>query len=129
MFRQAFLLSQYSFICVQLYTLSVQTHNIRNIFLTAAKQADCFNIVFIVVVKISSKKVCAKMENNSTLKKVLLVWNRTAELLRLVGATFDSKVAFLRTIRKKNLMILQSLQKQSLTFFVLFVCRWGHLSC
>ena len=31
------------------------------------------------------------MENNSTLEKILLVFNRTAELLRLVGATFYSK--------------------------------------
>ena len=30
------------------------------------------------------------MENNSTLEKILLVFNRNAELLRLVGATFDS---------------------------------------
>ena len=32
------------------------------------------------------------MENNSMLKKVLLVCNKNAELLRLVGATFESKV-------------------------------------
>ena len=32
------------------------------------------------------------MENNLTLKKVVLVWNRNADLLRLVRATFDSKV-------------------------------------
>ena len=32
------------------------------------------------------------MENNRTLEKVLLVCNRNAELLRLVGATFNSKV-------------------------------------
>ena len=53
------------------------------------------------------------MENNSTLKKVLLVYNGNAELLRLVGATFDTKVGFLRRMRKKNLIILQSLQKKS----------------
>ena len=35
------------------------------------------------------------MDNNSTLEKILLVFNRNAELLRLVGATFDSKVASL----------------------------------
>ena len=34
------------------------------------------------------------MENNSTLEKVLLVCNRKAELLQLVGATFDYKVSF-----------------------------------
>ena len=32
------------------------------------------------------------MENNSTLENILLVLNRNAELLRLVGATFDAKV-------------------------------------
>ena len=63
-------------------------------------------------------------------KKVLLVWNRNAELLRLLGATFDSKVAFLRTMRNKNVIILKSLQKKKfLPFLVLFVCRCWHLSC
>ena len=55
------------------------------------------------------------MENKSTLEKVLLVCNRNGELLRLVGATSDSKVASLRRMRKK------SLQKICLPFFVLFV--------
>ena len=64
--------------------------------------SSSFFIVFILVVKISSKKVCEKIENNSTLKRVLLVW--------LVGAIFDSKVV---------LIILKSLQKKSLPFFVL----------
>ena len=74
------------------------------------KTADCFNnIVFMLVANISSKKVCEKMENNSTLEKILLVCNRNAKLLRLVRKTFDSKVASLRRIRKKNLIILKSL--------------------
>ena len=66
---------------------------------------------FILVEKISSKKVCEKMENNSMLEKLLLVCNGKAELLRLAEATFDSKVASLRRRRKKNLIILKSLQK------------------
>ena len=33
------------------------------------------------------------MVNNSTLKKVLQLCNRNAELLRLAGATFDSQAA------------------------------------
>ena len=45
------------------------------------------------------------MENNSKLDKILLVFNRNAELLRLVGATFYSKVASLRRMMKKNLII------------------------
>ena len=72
--------------------------------------------------KISSKKVCDKMENNSTLEKVLLVCNRNAELLPLVGATFDVQGAFLRRMRRKNLIILKSLQKKVYNFmFYLFV--------
>ena len=35
------------------------------------------------------------------------------ELLRLVGATFDFKMASLRRMRTKNLILLKSLQKQS----------------
>ena len=108
-------------------------HIIRAIFFwqqLANKTADCFNnIVFILIVKISSKKVCEKMENNSTLVKVLLVCNRNAELLRLVETTFDSKVAFLRRMRKKNLIILKNLQKKVCYFlFYLFVSCW-HLRC
>ena len=106
MFRQEFLLSQYVN-----NILSVQTHNIRNILLTA----DCFNnIVFILVTKSSSKKVCEKMEDNSTLEQVSLVCKSNAELLRLVEATFDSKVASFKRMRKKNLIILKRLQKKSL---------------
>ena len=68
--------------------------------------------------KISFKKVCEKMENNSA----LLVCNRNVDLLRLVGATLDSKVASLRRMRKKNLITLKSLQKKVLPFlFYLFV--------
>ena len=94
------------------------------------KTADCFNnIVFILVAKISSKKVCEKMENNSALDKVLLVCNRNVKVLRLIRTTFDFKVAFLRRMRKKNLLILKSLQKNSLTFFVLYVSRYWHLIC
>ena len=76
------------------------------------KTANCFNnIVFILVEKISSKKICKKMKNISTLEKVSLVCNRNAELLRLVGATIDSNVVFLRRMRKENLIILKCLQK------------------
>ena len=42
--------------------------------------------------KISSRQGCAKMENNSTMEKVLLACDRNAKLLRLIGATFDFKV-------------------------------------
>ena len=119
MFRQAFLLSQFIyFICVQYF--EVQTYNIRNIFLTV----DCFNnIVFILVAKISFKRICEKIQINSTWKNVLVVWNKNAELLRLVGATFDSKVAFIRTMRKENLIILNSLQKKKFAIFDIWVVK------
>ena len=62
------------------------------------------------------------MENNSTLEKVLLVCHRNAELLQLVGGTFDSKAASLWRMRKKNLIILKSLQnKGHYILFYLFV--------
>ena len=66
------------------------------------KTSYCFNnIVSILVAKISSKKVFEKMENNLTLEKVLLVCNRNAELERLVGATFDWKLASPEGWRRK----------------------------
>ena len=65
--------------------LSVQTYNIRNI-------SGCFNnIVFILVTKMSCKKICDEIENNSTLEKGLIVCNRNAELLRLVEASLIPK--------------------------------------
>ena len=57
------------------------------------------------------------MENNSTLEKVLLVCKRNAQVLKLAGTTLDSKVASLRRMRKKNLIILKSL----FLFFYLYV--------
>ena len=42
------------------------------------------------------------MENNSKFENFLLICNRNAELLRLVRATFDCKVASLRKIRKEK---------------------------
>ena len=60
------------------------------------------------------------MEKNSTLEKVLLVCSSNAELLQLVRATFDSKVASFRSMRKKNKIILKSLQKK-ITMFC-FIC-------
>ena len=73
------------------------------------------------------------MENNSTLEKILLVFKRNDELLRLVGATFYSKVASLRRMMKKNLIILKSLQKRKLLLMAIFcfICffRCLHLSC
>ena len=71
--------------------------------------------------KIFPKKVCEKMENNSTLEKILLVCNRNVELLRLLGATFDSKVAFFRRMRKKNMIILKKVCRKKFAIFC-FIC-------
>ena len=60
------------------------------------------------------------MENNSSVEKILLEFNRKAELLRLVGATFDSKMASLRRMRKKNVIILKSLQKRKHLLMAIF---------
>ena len=60
--------------------------------------------------KLVPKKFYEKMENNSTLEQVLPVFNKNAELLRLVGATFVTKMVFLRRMRKKNLILLKSWQ-------------------
>ena len=74
-------------------------HIIYAIFLQLVnKTTDCFNnIAFILMAKISSKKVCEKMENNSKFGKVLLVFNRNAELLRFSqkdDEKFDNSVKF-----------------------------------
>ena len=73
------------------------------------------------------------MENNSTLEKILLVFNRNAELLRLVGATFYSKVASLRKIDEEKFHHSEKFaEKKAFSYghflFYLF-CRYLHLSC
>ena len=116
MFKQAFLLSQYSFICEQYFKCSDIQYTQYFFWWLVNKTADCFNNI----VEINSKKVCEKMENNSMLEKVLLVFNRNAQLLRLVEATFYSKVASLRRMMKKNLITLKSLQKRKLWLMAIF---------
>ena len=69
---------------------------------------------------------CPTRDRLETSEKILLERNMNAKLLRLVGATFDTNVASVRRMRKKNLIILESLQKNILPFFVLFVCRCWH---
>ena len=90
----------------------------------ATKQLiDSTKFFFILVTKINSKKVCEKWKTTQHWKRSYLVCNRNSKLLWLVGATFDSKVTSLRRMRKKNLIILKSLQEKSVQFFVLFICR------
>ena len=126
-FRQAFLLIQYSFICKQYFFCSDRVYQYFFWQMVNKTAADCFNNI-VLVVKISRKNLLKKMENNSTLQKILWVFNRNAKLLRLVGATFYSKVASLRRLMKKNLIILKNLQKRKLLLMVIF-CRCLHLSC
>ena len=54
------------------------------------------------------------------MEKILLVFNRNSELLRLVGPTFYSKVASLRRMMRKNLIILKSLHKRKLLLMAIF---------
>ena len=66
MFRQTFLLSQYLF---EYNILSVQTHNIRNIFLRAGQQNKLVVSITLFLFwtrKLVPKIFCEKMENNST---------------------------------------------------------------
>ena len=83
------------------------------------KTADCFNNI-VLVVKISRKNLLKKMENNSTLEKILWVFSRNAKLLRLVGATFYSKVASLRRMMKKNLITFWKAFAYGHFFFIYF---------
>ena len=94
------------------------------------KTADCFNNILFWPWKLVEKIYFEKMENNSTLEKILWgVFNRNAELLRLVGATFYSKVAAsLSRMMKKNLIILKSLQKRKLLLMAIFCFFFVFLS-
>ena len=109
--------------------ISVQTHNIRNIFFGSwsTKQLVVSIRLFLFWPrKLIAKKVCEKIVQDSTLEQVLLVFNRNVELLRLVGTAFNSKVVSFRKMRKKNLIILQIINKQ--TNSDLLVVGW-RLSC
>ena len=66
MFRQAFLLRQYSFICEQYFKCS-DTYYKQFFFLTAGKQNS--NIVFILMTKISLKKFCKKWKTTKHWKR------------------------------------------------------------
>ena len=86
------------------------------------KTADCFNNILFWSWKIVEK---IYWKNGKQLnEKILLVFSRNAELLRLVGATFYSKVASLRRMMKKNLIILKSLPKRKLLLMAIicFIC-------
>ena len=99
--------------------LSVQTQYIRNIRIKKKLLIVSITYFLFWSRKLVPKKVVKTMENNSTLEKFLLECNRNAKLLRLVGATFDSKVAFLRRMKKKHLVIPKILQKKSFVIFCL----------
>ena len=74
------------------------------------KTADCFNnIVFILEAKISSIKVCEKMENNSTLERALV-------------AVSSSNFRFQSGFPQKNEEEKFD-NSEKFAIFVLFVCR------
>ena len=78
------------------------------------KTGDCFNnIVFILLVKISSKKIFKKMENNATLEKVLLVCNKNVAINR---SNFWLQSGFPQKDEKEILIILKSLHKKVVIF-------------
>ena len=92
--------------------LSVQTYIILNICLTAGKQNGCLFQQYCFYYggkNLFQKSFVKKRKTTQRFEKVLLVWTRNVELLRLVGATFDFKVSCLTGMRKKNLIILKSL--------------------
>ena len=106
----------------------------RNIFLTAGIQNSWFVSTTLFLYfdgeNKFQKKFVKKWKTAQRWKKlVLLVFYTKADLLRLVGATFDSRMTSLRRMRKKNLIIPKSFQKKSSPFLVLFICRCWHLSC
>ena len=87
------------------YKISDQAENI-NIWQLVNKTVNYFNnIVFISVVKNTYKKLIEKMENNSTLKMILLVCQRSAELLRLVGANGRLQSCFSQKDEKEKIII------------------------
>ena len=92
------------------------------------KTADCFkNIVFILVAKISSKKVCEKMESNSTLEKILLVCNRNA--VAVGRSIFWFQSGFPQKDEEEIFDNSEKFAEKYLSFFVLFVCNCWHLKC
>ena len=109
------------------------THIIYAIFFwhLVHKTADCFNnIVFILMVKISSKKVCKKMEYNSTLEKVLLVCKQERRAAGVSKSNFWFQSGFSQKDEKEKFDNSEKFaEKSSPFFFVLFVCRCWHLSC
>ena len=72
--------------------------------------------------KLVPKMFVKKWKTTQCWKRSYQCTHRNAELLRLVGATFDSKVPSFRRIRKKNLIILEVYRKKICYFlFYLFV--------
>ena len=85
------------------------------------KTADCFNNI-VLVVKISRKNLLEKMENNSTLEKILLVFNRYAELLQFL---FQSGF-----FKKDDEEKFDHSEKFAYGHFLFYwFCRCLHLSC
>ena len=120
MFRQIFLLSQYSFIWVQYFKCSDVM--CTQYFLTA--------VFFFLVVTNCSKKSLRKNRKQLNVETDLTsVWQKR-QLLRLIKTAFDSKVVSLRRMRKKNLITLQIINKQIISIKTylppdqpFFVCR------
>ena len=86
------------------------------------KTADCFNNILFWSWKLIEKIYWKNRKQLNVGKDLMSCYefNRNAELLRLVGATFYSKVASLRRMMKKNLIILK--RKLLLMAIFCFIC-------
>ena len=111
--------------------LSVQTHIIRNIFLTAGKlnswlfQQHCFYFggesLF--------QKVSEKMENNSTLWKGLTSVDQEPRAVVVSRSNFWFQSVFPQKDEEEKFDNFEKFAEKSLPFFILFVCRCWRLNC
>ena len=88
------------------------------------KTLDCFNnIAFILVATITSKKVCEKRENNSTLEKVLLVCKLERRAVAVSRSNFWFQSGFSQKDKEEKFDNCEKFAMKNLPIFVLSVCR------
>ena len=78
----------------------------------STKQLVVSKTLFVSWLRELIPKNLGKMDNNSMLELVLLVFNKNTDLLRLVGTAFDYKLSSVRGLRIKKFIILQIINKQ-----------------
>ena len=111
--------------------LSIQTHNICNIFWQLVnKAADCFNnIVFILLVKISFKKVCEKNGKQHNVVKGLTSTEQERKAVAVSSSNFWSQNGFSQKDKEEKFENSEKFTEKSLKFFVLYICCSWHLRC